>query len=229
MFNMLTRRVLIERAESYGYQVMVPGHGQDFYIRIDGSWEVIDDTLVEIPLIFIGHPQLSKDLMEYINTPIKYRQIIYPKMSFRVKDAMDELKTIGYEAILDDQGLLSVYSKGWRLLDINTKRFMTTHYHDTTEHHENEQYIEFLGIIYDLLQTSPKIRYWTYTYDEQLILARHPEARYLTRDKYTGGITLHQYKPYSYEGIFESEGAFTLEYDPSLFLYVNYSKRPFKI
>lgn len=229
MFKMLTRRGLIERAKGYGYQVMEPGHGQDFYIQIDGTWEVIPDTLTEIPLLFIGHPHLSKELTEFINTPLHYRQIIYPKMSFRVKDAMDELKTVGYEPVLDEQGLLTVYSKGWRLLDINTNRAMTTHFHQGKNLHEDEQYIEFLGIIYDLMQTSPKIRYWTYTYDEELILSRYPQARYLTRDKYTGGITLHQYKPYSFEGIFESEGAFTLDYDNSLFLYVNYSNRPFII
>lgn len=226
---MLTRQGLIERAKGYGYQVMETGHGQDIYIRVDDTWEVIADTLEEVPLLFIGHPHLSKELEEFSNTPIHYRQIIYPYTTFRVKDAMSELLTIGYEPELDEQGILTIYHKGWKVLDMDTHRPMVTHFHIAAHMQEDEYYIEFLGIIYELMQTTPEIRYWTYTYDEQILLSSYPNARYLTRDKYTGGITLHKYKPFNYQGIFESEGAITLPYNSSLFLYVNYSNRPYKI
>ena len=226
---MLTRKGLIERAKGYGYQVMEPGQGQDVYIRVDDTWEVIPDTLAEIPLLFLGHPQLTKDLEDYTATPYHYRQIIYPLTSFRVKDAMDELLTIGYEPQLDEQGILTIYNKGWRVLDMDTHRPMVTNFHTAAHMQEDENYIEFLGIIYELMQTIPTIRYWTYTYDEKILLARYPQARYLTRDRYTGGITLHTHKPFNYQGIFESEGAFTLDYDSGLFLYINYSNRPFRV
>lgn len=226
---MLTRQEFLKQVEDLGYQTMVPVHGQDCMVRLDDTWEIVQDMQVEAPLVYIGHPQLYKILEDYLATPIKYRQIIYPKSTFRVKDAIDALNSIGYESSLTDNGILTVFRGGWKVLAMNTHRAMTTQYYNEMEQRDNGVQIEFLTIIYDLLQTKPTIRYWSYTYEEELLLRRYPDARYLTRNQYTGGIKLHMRRPINVDGVYDSEGSVTLDYKPTLFLYVNYADRPYII
>ena len=223
----MLRKELLEQLQHLGYATHILSNGVDAMVKFKDDWYIIEDTIEDVPLVFSEDDDVYQLMTRYTQTPKDARGVIYQGSTYRIVDAVYDIRELGFNVSFHEQRLVIYKEDCWYLQIKPAERVWVKSQRLETLQYELRQAL--VDTVYKLLATPVLLRFWDFNDEERLVLDIYPQVKWVTRDETTGGIELHIERPTYQDNHFISDNSILLPYDPELFLKINYSQNPYKI
>lgn len=223
----MLRKELLEQLNQLGYATHILSNGVNAVVRFKDDWHIIEDQLEDVPLVFAEDDEVYQLMQRYRQTPKDARGVIYSCSTYRIEDAVYDIRELGFSVSFHEQRLVIYIGDVWYLQIKPAERvWVKSQLLETLQYDLRQALIDK---VYQLLATPVLLRFWTFSDEERSILDNYPQAKWITRDETSGGIELHIERPIYQDNQFISENSILLPYNSELFLKINYSQNPYRI